>query len=883
MAEAARPAETEPPPGFEPFDRSEIERSIGERFEKMARRHSEREAIRTLDGGAWTYGRLNAAANRVARALAPAPVDARRPVAILLPPDAPLFAAMLGTLKAGRFYAALDAEQDAGRLRDVFRALSPDTVVADDARIATALALAGSRARVIRIEDVLDGGSAPDPDSRAGPDDPALVLFTSGSTGSSKGVVQSHRNVLHNVLKLTNGLRLSAADRLTLLSPVSFGASVSDVYGALLNGAALHPIPLAGDGLRLLPRRVAEAGITVLHSIPGVFRSFAAARDGTEDLSNLRAVRLGGEAVLASDFELYRRHLPRTCRFHTGLGATEMAVIRQWSGDHDTLWPPGVPLGYAVDETEVVLLDEEGRETRGEGEIAVVARTLPIGYWNDPVRTAFAFPPVPGRNGFRRYRTGDLGRLLPDGCLLYLGRKDSRVKIRGHRVELAEVEGALLSLPEIREAAAAAREEPGGARLVAYVVPRGPGRPRVGALREALSARLPGTMVPSSFVFLEALPRTPNGKVDRRALPDLAGARPAVDADYAEPKEGPERIAAQIFADVLGLDRVGADDDFFELGGTSLLATDLLVRLSAALGVALGAADLIEAATPATLAARAAAGSAAPGALVTFQRGGGRRPVFVVPGGTGEGENLFLGARLARGVGAGYPFFGFRSVPGPLPPVPVLAEQHVRRIREVQPHGPYVLVGECVGGILALAMARRLSEEGESVALVALLDTPFPTARKRVHVLLLRRAPWVENLARRFVYYAGRLGHHARALRALSGYRLAYLSRKVGAGAKGFVSSAGAHRDAGQRRLASYAGHLLASRPASFPGRMGLVESEASRESGFGRAWARHARQVEVVACPGDHETYITAHGDRVAEVLRRWLDEAGGASGPRS
>jgi thioesterase domain-containing protein len=188
-----------------------------------------------------------------------------------------------------------------------------------------------------------------------------------------------------------------------------------------------------------------------------------------------------------------------------------------------------------------------------------------------------------------------------------------------------------------------------------------------------------------------------------------------------------------------------------------------------------------------------------------------------------------------------------------------------------------------VGGILALAMARRLSEEGESVALVALLDTPFPTARKRVHVLLLRRAPWVENLARRFVYYAGRLGHHARALRALSGYRLAYLSRKVGAGAKGFVSSAGAHRDAGQRRLASYAGHLLASRPASFPGRMGLVESEASRESGFGRAWARHARQVEVVACPGDHETYITAHGDRVAEVLRRWLDEAGGASGPLS
>jgi amino acid adenylation domain-containing protein len=857
---------------FRPFEGDEIEGSIGRRFERIARRHPEREAVRTAEG-AWSYASLNAAANRIARALT-GPAD--RPVGLLLAPGGPLCAAVLAALKAGRFYTALDPALEPARLRRIFAALSPEIVVADEEHLDLALELAASRARILRIEEVAASGPASDPDVAVSPDDLACVIFTSGSTGEPKGVVQNHRNVLHNVLKLTNGLRIRADDRITLLSSVAFGASLSDIYGSLLNGAALHPYSLAGDGLRLLPGRLARDGITIFHSIPGVFRSFAAALTGAEDLSRLRMLKLGGEAVLASDFELYRRCFPKTCRFHVGLGATEMNVIRQWFGDHDTRWPdpPGSPLGYAVDGTEVVLLDPSGRETDGPGEIAIVARTLPVGYWKDPARSAEAFPPAPDRDGLRIYRTGDLGRISPDGCLFYLGRTDSRVKVRGHRVEIAEVERALASLPGIREAAVVAREGPGGTRLVAYLA-ASPDGARAGAIRRALAERVTDPMIPAAFVFLDSLPRTATGKVDRNALPDAGRDRPRLETEYASPRDERERLAAEVFAEVLELDRVGADDDFFDLGGSSLLATELLLRLSDRLGAPLSAADLVEASTPATLATRAAAGSSTPGGLVTLQRGGSRRPVFLVSGGTGEGENLFLGARLARRVGPSFPFFGFRSLPSPLPPVEALAAAHVRQMRALQPRGPYLLVGECVGGLLALAMARRLRDEGDSIALVALLDTPFPTIGRRLRAWFLERAPWVGNVAERLRYFAGRIRHHVRALRALSRGRLDYLSRKLGRATRGLVSSAGEHRLPASQRRASYVRLLLGSRPPRFDGRIALVESDEGHADGFGKAWSRVVPHIEIVRTPGDHYTYVVDEVDRVAEVLRRWLEEA--------
>jgi amino acid adenylation domain-containing protein len=852
------------------FDLGEIEGSIDGRFSRIARRFAEWPAVVEC-GRVTTYAELDRAASGAARALRVRLAEVPGPVALLFEPGAALFSAMIGTLRAGRFYVPLDPAQPEPRLEAVWKGLGAAVLVADGPRQELARRLAGAAA-------VWDAGAlAPAdeaaPSAVAGPDDLAYVLFTSGSTGVPKGVMQSHRNVLHNVWKSSSALRIAPVDRLTLLSSPSVGASVSDLFGALLNGAAVCPHPLSGDGLRRLPEFLESEGITVYHSVPSVFRTLAATFDGSEDLSRVRVVRLGGEPVLASDFDLYRNRFSRSCVFHVGYGATEINVIRQWSAGRDTPWPGGSPLGYAVDGTEVVILDDEGLPTDGGGEIAIRARTLSTGYWKDPERTAAAFRPVEGRSGVREYRTGDLGTILPDGCLLHLGRRDDRLKIRGHRVELAEVEAALRSLPGVREAMAGSRRPSGVPRLTAWVVRNEASSPDAAALRRALSSRLPAALVPTAFVFLEALPRAPSGKVDRGALPEPSADRPALETPFREPAGDAEAAAAAAFREVLGLERVGADDDFFDLGGDSLSAVELLTALGRCLGAELSAADLLEAPTPAGLAARARSGAALPaGALVRLGAGAGR-PVFVVPGGGGDREDLFTARRVARATGGGFRFVCFRSGPPPHPPAAELADRFLRELRAEAPRGPYALVGDCVGGIVAFAMARRLRAEGEEIALLALLDAPYPTPGKRGRGWALRHAPRAVRLLERIGYFRRRLAYHADVVRALRGGRAAYLARLGRVGAAGLDPDEGAARRASRAHRDSYAGSVLAWPPRAFDGSVLVVESEDVARRGHAERWKRLASGGEVLRVSGDHAGFILDHAQDVGDALRRALE----------
>jgi hypothetical protein len=304
---------------------------------------------------------------------------------------------------------------------------------------------------------------------------------------------------------------------------------------------------------------------------------------GEERFPSLRLIHVGGEPVYRKDMELYKRHFSPTCLFVNRLGLTETGSIRWYFIDQSTpLTDSVVPVGYAVEGAEILILDAAGQPLGVDciGEVAVKSRYLTRGYWRNPELTQAAFAPDPQGGSASIYRTGDLGCLPPDGCLLHLGRQDFQVKIRGNRVQVAEVERVLHDHPAIKEVVVTARQDRSDdTSLVAYFVPAQQPAPTNSELRRFIQERLPDCMTPTAFVMLEALPLMHSGKVDRQALPPLSPTRSALTSPLMAPRTAVERTLAAIWAEVLGLDRVGIHEQFLELGGHSLLATQVVSRV----------------------------------------------------------------------------------------------------------------------------------------------------------------------------------------------------------------------------------------------------------------------------------------------------------------
>ena len=598
-----------PASSFIEFAREEIDQSVARRFEQVARKYPYRVAVKS-GGQPVTYEELNRLANRIAHTVLSQRSAREEPAALLIEQGVMMIAAILGVLKTGKIYVPLDPSYPSARTSHIIADSEAELIITNGRNVPLAKALDQKGLPCINIDGVDASVSSGNLALSISPDAPANILYTSGSTGLPKGVVQTNRNILHDVRHYTNTLAISSADRMTLLYSCSVHGAVRGIFGALLNGASLYPLNIREEGLDNLSDQLIKEETTIYHSVPTIFRYFAMTLRGDERFPSLRVIRFGGERVLAKDIELCRKHFSSDCIICTGLGTSETAHVTQYLIGKGTAIPAGVvPAGYPVEDMEVVLLDERGEEVEAGivAELAVKSRYLSPGYWRNPALTEKAFFPDPAGENIRIYRTGDLGRRHPDGCIELVGRTDFQIKVRGFRVEVAEIEAALLELDCVRETVVHAWEGTAeGNRLTAYIVPGQKERPTPRGLRDFLKKKLPDTMIPDSFLILEALPLTPNGKIDRKALPAPDSGRTEREESFVAPRTLIEEMLAGIWSDVLGLKAVGVYDNFFELGGHSLLATQVVSSLRKAFQVEIPPGSLFEMPTIAGLAVRIA-------------------------------------------------------------------------------------------------------------------------------------------------------------------------------------------------------------------------------------------------------------------------------------
>jgi amino acid adenylation domain-containing protein len=694
-------------------------------FEASADQNPEKPAV-VFDNTSLTYAELNRRANQLARLLVSRGAGPESLVAVVMERSADLIVALLAVLKSGAAYVPVDLNYPAERVSYMLTDAAPAVVVTSAAGQAAVQrpSVVLDDPAVIQELSSLPGTDLTDPERRAPllPQNPAYVIYTSGSTGRPKGVVIPHENVANLVQWAVTTFGAHGLSRVLASTSSSFDVSVFEMFPPLVAGGCIEVV----DDLLALARRPFSG--TLISGVPSVLASLISGGSVPPELDeDCGTVVLAGEGLSGQHMAQLQSWVPGR-RIANIYGPTEATVyVTAWySSDDDAAAPP---IGRPLDNTKAYVLDRRLSPVPVgvEGELYIAGAGLARGYLNRPGLSAERFVACPfGEPGERMYRTGDLARWSPEGMLEYAGRADSQVKIRGFRVEPGEIETVLATHPRVSQALVVARADvPEDVRLVAYVVPATADSDELATeVRGFAAQRLPGYMVPAAVVVLtDGLPMTASGKADRSALPapDYAAA-----ASGRAPATVREEIMCGVFAEVLGLDQVGADDSFFDLGGHSLLAVSLMERLRQR-GIAVPLRALFESPTPAGLAARLdqpfmadALGSV----LLPIRPSGTNPPLFCIHPAAGLS---WCYTPLSRYVPAHQPLYGLqaRGLDGASEPagsVLDMAADYVKQIRAVQESGPYHLLGWSFGGIVAHEIAVQLQADGEQVAALIIMD-----------------------------------------------------------------------------------------------------------------------------------------------------------------
>jgi amino acid adenylation domain-containing protein len=827
-----------------------------------------------------TYSELNCQANQLAHHLIALGVKPTFLVGICIERSVSMVIGLLGILKAGGAYLPLDPTYPKTRLAFMLEDSSVPVLLTQSH---LAPQLPKTRATMVYLDvktEVLLPYPTTNPCLRVESTNLAYVIYTSGSTGQPKGVAISHQAINRLVFN-TNYLKIEPSDRIAQASNISFDAATFEIWGALLQGAQL--IGITKDILLSPPKLAAylhEHKISVIFLTTALFNQLA--RDQPTIFQGMRQVLFGGEAVEPKWVAKILNHGPPQRLLHV-YGPTENTTFTTWY--LVTAVPEGVtniPIGCPIANTQVYVLDQNQQPVPigVPGELYIGGAGLAQGYLNRPQLTTEKFISNPFSSHSRLYKTGDLVRYLPDGNIEFLGRIDNQVKIRGFRIELGEIEAVLASHPTIQETVVIVQEsESGDKRLVAYLVPQLGQLIEPSELRAFLQEKLPDYMIPVAFVSLEHLPLTPNGKVDRRALSQLSVNLEISAKPFVAPRTQTEKRLAKIWAEVLGVKRVGIHDNFFDLGGHSLLAVILLSKIEKKLGQNLPLATLFQAPTVEQLAhiLYQTRDSTSYLSLVPLQPHGSKSPLFCIPpaGNTATG---FI--NLVRHLDSEQPVYGLQPLgldgkQAPHNQVEEMADHYLKEIRAFQSDGPYYLAGLCFGSHIAWEMARQLQVQGESIALLALLDPGAPIVSE------LPQWAEFENLNSLGYYICRTIYHYQRgqwyqlysALKDFMNRRYRWFKMKLNPQHRRRLENVmAAHQIANMNyRIPVYSGKVILFRSSEFE----ALENQG--EGPWAKCWSEFTTGGLVRhVIPGGHREILQEPQVRIlAEQLKRCLDDA--------
>ena len=879
------------------------DKCIHQLFEEQAERTPEAIAV-VYEDQQLTYRELNVRANQLAHYLRQLGVGPEIPVGLYIERSLDMVVGLLGVLKAGGAYVPLDPTYPKDRLAFLLQDTQMSVLLTQERLLR---GLPEHTARVICLDaewEAIAQENSENVISEVMANNLASIIYTSGSTGRPKGVLVTHQNLVHSTIARTTYYK-EPVNSFLLLSSFAFDSSVAGIFWTLCQGGLLV-LPRAGFQMEIshLAELIAQNHVSHLLSLPSLYMLLLE-QAKPQYLISLRTVIVAGESCMRELVERHYRLLSQTHLFNE-YGPTEGTVWSSVYRCESQNLRSAVPIGQPIANTQIYLLDTHLQlvPIGVAGELYIGGAGVTRGYLNQPELTVKRFIPNPFSNesGTRLYKTGDLARYLPDGNIEFLGRNDHQVKIRGFRIELGEIETVLKLHPIVREAVVMAREDAfGDKRLVAYVVQNSQyqdpdelkeGIPMlVSQLRSLVKERLPNYMIPASFVLLEAMPLTPNGKVDQRALPAPEPSRHTSEETYFAPILLVHQQLVQIWEDLLDVRPIGIKDDFFALGGHSLLAIRLIDRIAQVCGKKLPPSTLFAGATIEHLATalmgEVKTDSRAP--LVTVQVGRSRQPFFYLHG-EWRGGALYC-SELARHLGPDQPFYllepyKFDGLAVP-PPLEAIAAAHLKSLRAVQPEGPYLLGGYCNGGLVAYEMARQLHAQGQAVDLLVLMDPDTPARHRWVRSVISRfgNLLWINQdkqfewfLYLQHIYRYLRFSHHR-------GLKNSELLETVEQAERGYRLSKGGFTTLRPRLKALFPKVEILRQdypnvydwvasdytPDLYPGKITFfwTSEEPSRPVGWQNIVKAKEAQVEIHTIPGNHLTGRTEHLHVLAEHLR--------------